>query len=73
MLNAQKATLNGVIDVISHQPNAEKAQNHGMSVVYHCLEANKDIQHRSKFGSWKQRVTPKLDLIPVQYSISEPF
>ena len=49
----------------------KKIQNHSMSVVYQRLEANKDVEHRSKFGSWKQRVTPKLDLIPDQYSTVE--
>jgi len=88
MPNARKATLNGVIDVIwpiqvrirsvlftlaPHCQNTEKVQNHGMSVVYQRLEANKDVQHRSKSGSWKQRVFPKLDLIPVQYFIIESF
>ena len=51
--------------------SAETIQNHGMSVVYQRLEANKDVEHRSKSGSWKQRVTPKLDLIPDQYSTVE--
>jgi hypothetical protein len=51
--------------------SAVKVQNRGMSMVYQRLEANNDVQHRSKSGSWKQRVTPELDPIPVQYSVIE--
>ena len=65
MPNSRKATLKGVIDVISvicfgfasHRQTAEKVQNHGMSVVYQGLEANKDFQHRSKSGPWTQSST----------------